>query len=91
MEKILRQELLGKRIMSPTLLITKAKGCSKNNRGRNIWGLNKTECEYNREQAGFANMVSVGALLRAIIQRKGTRGLSGSRGHWSPLVSVAAF
>lgn len=51
-------------IYPPTFLITKTKGCSKHSRGRNIWGLNKTECKHTSEQVGSANSFSTGSLHR---------------------------
>lgn len=84
MEATIRQELLGKRNMSHLLLITKAKGCSKHSRGRNICSLNKPECEPAKEQAGFANPVSMGALPSGQHPEKGPQGVQ-----WKlwPLVS----
>ena len=62
-------------ICPPTFLITKTKDCSKHSRGRNIWGLNKTECEHTSEQVGFTNPVSIGALHRDHYSEKEHEGI----------------
>lgn len=62
MEATVRQELLGKCNMRPPSLSHQSQRWLQAQQRRNLCGLNKTECEHAKEQAGFASPVSMGAL-----------------------------